>query len=302
MAAPLIYSSSPIKLNSTKLAANSIRLLPNPNNQTFQHSGNLYPSIDALSGALPRIAFKTPIKDAYALIGTGILALTTIEVYAAKFSNSTFAKLGTSVHRKWAGTAGCATITGFSVGQNGIMMADVEVVPFSSDGSTHPLTPTDNNALITLDAEPLLHTLGPISFNGTQITGVDSVSVSLGNNIDIRISDGDLYPRNAALISGAPSISGTHMDPVTLSSTLSLIGVAVSGSSVIVYFKSIDASTQVVSLSNSISLTIASGRIMMGDMSFEQNNAFKTEFSIIPLSSSSANPIIISTSATTPAT
>ncbi len=301
MAAPLIYSSSPIVLNSTTLAVSDLRLPTNIARQQYQHSGNLFPSITAISGAMPRIMFKTPIKDALATIGLGLLPLTTIGVYLAKFSNATYTKLATSVHTKWAASAGCAYITGWSVGHGGICLADVEVIPFSTDGSTHPLARTDANALPTLGAEPLLHTLGPISVNGTVITGLNQLAVSMNHSVDVRVSDGDLYPRNAALIEGKPSISGEHMDPATLLTTLGLAGVNIS-SNVVAYWKSFDATTQLVSTANAISATIASGRIEASEIPVSQGQAAKAALLVTPLSASSTHPLVTSTSATAPAT
>ncbi len=301
MAAALIYSAAPVKLNSTVMAATDIKLSPNIANQVYQHSGNLFPSSSILSGAIPRLTFKTPIVSALTTIGTGILALSNLDFMLAKFSNSTYARLATSTHRKWNAALGAACVTGWSVGQNGICMADVEVVPLVADGVTHPLTPTDNNAMMILASEPLLHTLGPLSVNGTVITGLNQLSVSMGHTIDVRVSDGDLYPRNAALLAGAPSITGEHLDPVTLISALSLIGVNISAS-VIAYWKSFDATTQIVSVSNSISATIGLGRIFANDVDANQNNPAKASISVVPLSTTTTHPMVISTSATAPAT
>lgn len=301
MAAPLIYGMAPVKLNSTVMAASDVRLPANLLRQAMAHSGNMFPSIGVLSGAMPRVTFKTPIKDALTVIGTGLLALTTFETYATKFSESTFIKATTSTHTKWAATSGCAYITGWSIGQNGVCMADVEVVVFGATASTYPLTRTDNNAMITLSSEPLLHTLGPISVNGSVITGLNQLSVNLGHILDVRLSDGDLYPRNAALLAGAPSISGEHLDPLTLLSTLSLIGVNIS-SNVIAYWKSYDATTQIVSTANSISATMALGRISPEEITHGQNMATKAGFRVDPLSVSSTHPLVISTAATAPST
>ncbi len=302
MTAPLIYSMCPVKLNSTVLAAADVRLAPNNNTQGFRHSGNPFDSVDVLSSAMPRITFKTPIKDALATIGTGLLVLTNLDVMIAKFSATTYAKESTSVHSKWNATVGCAYISGWSVSSNGICLADVEAVPLSTNGTTHPLARTDNNALLTLSAEPLLHTLGPISINGSVITGLDSISVQFGHMLDVRLSDGDLYPRTAALLAGAPSISGVHVDPATLLTTLSLIGVPINGSSIISYLKSFDATTQLVSTADAISATMAKGRILVDDLTNGQNIATKSNFRIMPLSVSTTHPIIISTSATAPST
>ncbi len=299
MAAPLIYSSAPVKLNSTVMAATDIKLSANIANQVYQHSGNMFPSSSVLSGAVPRITFKTPVVSALGVIGTGVLALSNFDIMLAKFSNSTYARLATSTHRKWNAALGAACVTGWSVGQNGVCLADVEVVPLVADGSTHPLTPTDNNAMLTLASEPLLHTLGPISVNGSVITGLNQLSVSMGHTLDVRISDGDLYPRNAALLAGSPSITGEHLDPVTLISALSLIGVNISAN-VIAYWKSFDATTQIVSTANSISATIALGRIIAEDVDPSQNNAAKSSIRVVPLSTTTTHPLVISTAATAP--
>jgi hypothetical protein len=301
MAAPLIYSSSPCKLNTTVMAATDLRLSANIASQVYQHSGNLFPSVAVLSGAIPRIAFKTPIKDALTVIGTGLLALTNLDFMLAKFSNSTFIKATTSVHTKWNASSGCAYISGWSIGQGGICLADVDVVPLSTDGTTHPLTRSDNNAMLTLSSEPILHTLGPLSVNGSVITGLNQLSVAMNHTLDVRVSDGDLYPRNAALLAGSPTITGEHLDPATLLTTLSLIGVNISAN-VIAYWKSFDVTTQIVSTANSVSAAIASGRIVAENIDAGQNNPAKSAIHVIPLSSTATHPLVTSIAATAPST
>lgn len=301
MTAPIISSAAPVKLNSTVLAATNIGLPTAIAQEAFQHSGNLFPSVVAVSGAIPRVTFQTPLKDALATIGTTQLALTTFELYLALFSASTYAKLGSSSHPKWATSTACAYITGWSVNHGGIAMASVEVIPLSADGSTHPLTRTNSTTLPSLGSEPLLHTMGPLSVNGTVITGMDSVSVQLNPTITPLVTDGDLYPRTVAYLAGVPSITGEHKDPSTLNTALGWIGAPISAN-VIQYFKSFDATTQLVSTANSVSATIASGRINISEFSETQSAVARSQIYIAPLSSSSTHPIAISTSATAPTT
>lgn len=302
MAAPLLYSMAPCQLNSTVLAVADLRIITNVQQQAVEHSGNLFPSIIAVSGATPRITFRTPLKDALTLIGTGPLACTTVDVFAAQFSNSTYAKLATSVHTRWRATLGCAYLTGWSVSHGGVCMADVEVLLLSTDGSTHPLTRSDNNALPTLSSEPLLHTLGAIKINSASaLTGLNQISVSLNQQVLPIVSDGDAYPRNAAYLGGSPTISAEHADALTLNGTVPLLGLAGDGTNkVTCYFRSFDATTQVVSTANAVSAALYPCRVNIESIQESQNSPVKAQINVTPTSSTSSHPITISTSATAP--
>ncbi len=299
MADALIYSLAPLKLNATVLAIANLQLTPEVAADAFRHSGNEFASVMVAPGAAPRIRFKTPFLAAYNLIGLKTIKCTTVEVYLAKFVDAI--RSASAVHRKYALAAsatGFAYITGASVAQQGVLMADVEVILLSADGTTHPLAVTDNNALPTLASEPALHTLGPVTLNGTAIGGTSDCSVDLSQQMEVRSSDGDIYPRVCAYLGGSPSLSLGHDDPVTLLTTVGLVGLNVTAN-VVQYFRNYDTTTGLTA-STGLSLTIASGRVIPESQDADNLAVAKTGMRVLPLSSTTTHPMVIATGATVP--
>lgn len=299
MAAPVIYSLAPITLNSTTLATANLRVSPDIASIMHRNSGNEFGSVQAITGSAPKISFSTPYYEAYNLIGLKTLKCTTLNVYLAKFVDSI--RSASSVHTKYAlasSALGFAYIKSISGSLNGIVMAEVEIHLLSSDGMTHPLSPSTTNALPSLGSQPALRTIGPFSINGTTIGGAESVSIDLASSVEAMASDGDLYPRVCAFKGADPVITVQHNDPETLRGTVGFIGAAISANFV-QYFKTIDATTQ-AAVTTADSLTVASGRVMPIEWGADNLQIAKGGVRVECLSSSTTHPIVIATGATAP--
>lgn len=304
MTTALIYSLAPLKLNTTVLAVSNLSVSPDIMANPLRHSGNLFPSVISVPGATPQVKFSTPFAEAYTLIGfgPGPLKCTVAEIYFAKFVDAT--RSASSVHAalKLAASAlGFAYITGASVDSNGVLMADVTVMFISSDGITHPLVRSDNNALPTLAAEPVLYSLGPMVVNGTTVAGEASCNLNMGPQMQSLMSDGDLYPKTCVMLGYDRIMTVDFKDPVTAWTTLTLIGAHITAN-VIQYFRQYNATTQVKSASNGLSITVASGRVIpdaitTGNLAISDGPA-----RVIGLSSSSTDPWILATGVTVPTT
>lgn len=297
-----LYGLSPIVVNSTTLPVENIALPQDVLAVVHQHSGNEYPTLVASPGANPRLTFRTPFKAAFDLFGFTCVSVTTLNVYLATFA--ALIRSASSVHAKLP-LASSATayghITGFSVNQDGILMAECECVYLSSNGTTHPIAATTvNNALPTLSSQPTLHTHGPISIGGTVIGGLQSVGVDLAQQYTVRRSDGDAYPRVAARTGGAPKLTGEHEDPIALQTAITTVG---SSAAIIQYFRSFNATTGIVDTANSVSITLATpDRIQLTTLpAAEQGQPATAGFEAWGLSSTSTHPFVVSTAATTPA-
>jgi hypothetical protein len=299
MTAAVIYSLSPLTLNSTTLATTNLRVNPEIAAMMHRTSGNEFASVQAVTGATPRITFSTPYYEAYNLIGLKTLKCTVCSVYLAKFVDGI--RSASSVHSKYtlaSSALGFAYIKSISGSLNGIVMADVEVILLSSDGTTHPLVPSQNNALPSLGSQPALRTIGPFTINGTTIAGTSSVSIDLGASMEAMSSDGDLYPRVCAYKGGDPVITVEHNDPETVRATLGFTGAALA-SNFIQYFKTIDATTQLAS-ATADSLTVASGRCMPQEFGADNLQVARGSLKVNCLSSSTTHPIVVATGATSP--
>lgn len=281
-----LASLSPVKLNSTVLAVANLTLVQGNEVEPMGHSGNLFDSQLTVPGAKIGIRFRTPFLDAFTLLGFGLptpLKLTTFEAVMAKFAD--FARTPGSAHVKYdlasSGFA-CAYIQGFSVEQNKVLMADVEVIPMSPDGLTHPLRRTTSVAIPTLASEPALHTLGPTQINGTTIGGSASVDAMTGLTIEVERSDGDRFARNLAVLHGRPTLNVRHDAPEDLAATLGLEGATIS-SAVRQFFRDFSPTTG-LTLATGLQLTIASGRVFPTESSVEQGQILKGGLSVVGLS------------------
>lgn len=300
----VISSLSPAKLNSTVVPVKSYTVAPGIISAADRHSGNLYETLHKTSGAEPRVTLNIPFKPAYDVIGLGILKLTAFEFYLAKFTD--YIRSASSEHTKWAlssSATAVAMITGWTVDHDGDLLAVVEVVPLAASAAAHPLTKSDNNALPTLASQPTMHTMGPVSINGTIIAGLRSVGGELGQNLRVLRSDGDRYARNAGYLGGSPRMTARHADPITLLGTLGLLGLNIS-SNVVQYFRQYDATTGEVTgdSGTGISITVASGRVEPVDLNANDQDLPDVGLQVIGLSSSATHPFVISTAASVPAT
>lgn len=298
-----VYSMAPCRLGATVVPVERIGLSAGVIANPHQHSGNEYPTLVAIPGATPRITLTMPWRIAYDTLGLGINVLTTMDVYLAKFASLTRAS-GT-VHTKWGLSGSCsaaALIMGASVNQDGILMAEVEIYPLSNDGTTHPLTRTDNNAMPSLASQPILHTLGPCSINGTVVPGLSSAALDLGQRLEVQRTDGALYPLLAVRVDAAPKLSATHADPVGMYAQLgSMLGANIS-SNFVAYFRQLNTTTGVVDTgSTAVSITVASGRVVPLEVTDSQGQVSTIGIEVHGLSSSSTHPFAVSSSATAPA-
>lgn len=300
--ATLVHSMAPLTINSTTIAIQDLGLSQDIIANVYQSSGAEYGNIVTVPGANPKVTFRCPLKDAYTLIGNTVLSATTFSVYFAKFSS--LIRAGGSVHAKLplASSATAAVyMTGWSVNQDGIVMADCEAVYLSADGTTHPIGAlTTNNALPALTAQPTLHTAGPLSINGTVYGGLMSSGCTLNQQETIQRSDGDLYPRIYARYGGDPRLTGEHADPIGLWSIISPTGANISAN-VVQYYRAYDTTTGVNSATNSISITVGSGRLHPTTITTAQGQVAKTGFEVYGLSTSSTHPFVTATNASAPA-
>jgi hypothetical protein len=300
MAAALVYNLAPLKLNTTVLAVEDLSFSPDVMVEPFQHSGNEFPSVMRVSGGNPAIRFKTPFAEAFALIGLKTLKCTVVEVYLAKYVDS-IRQTG-AVHRKYAQNTSCvgmAYITGANVSQGGMFMADVVVVMLSNDGIAAPLIGSDVASLPTLASEPVPYGMGPVAINGTNYAGCTSMSLDLGTKVDVRRSDGDLYPRVCAFLAGAPSIQIDHADPATMWNAIYPLGLQAS-SNLVAYLRKYDTTTAVIGTASGMSLTIASGRVVPGDLGARTADVATAPLRFIGMSASTTSPVAVATGVTVP--
>lgn len=307
MASAVISGMSPIVLtksggSSTVLAVEGMSFDPAIARTLFGHSANKYPSCLHKPGAAPRIKFRTPFLAAYNLFGLSAVKLTAFAFYLAKFVDHVRDSASTHTKYSLATSPAAATaalrITGASVDANGILMAEIDVVPLAADATTHPLIATLSSALPTLSAEPELHTLGPFVLNGATLLGITNQGIDLGGDFLGSVSDGDEFVRNVAEVHSAPTMKAGHSDPFTLLASLGLMGAKIT-SNAIAYFRAIDESSG-EKLDTGISITVAAGCVDPETVTFNYGDMAQAGLSVCGLSSSTTHPFIVATSVSMP--
>lgn len=300
-----LYSLSPCKFGTTVIPIKSVGFSPGILAEMDFHSGNPYPSLVRVPGASPRVVVSGPFAPIYAALsgGLGLTKLTAFEIHLAKFTDGI--RSSSSDHTRFAldsGAVAHAFITGASVDQDGLLMATVEIHPLADDSTTFPLVQTSNNALPTLAAQPDLHTIGPVSINGTVYPGLMSAGFDLAQGFVAERSDGDRYPKVGRKLDATPRMFAEHSDPQAVCNVLGLNGLSIS-SNVVQYFRKFDATTGLVSndASSAISLTIAAGRAHPLDIGSEQGGIARQGIEFLATSTSATHPIAVSVTATVPA-
>ncbi len=293
---------APLKLNSTVLAITDLALSPEVEIANFRHSGYEFPSVGVVPGAKPMCRFKTPFGAAYTLLGMKLLQATTLEIYYATFAAG-LRQSGANhyMHALAASAKAAAYIEGASVGQGGILLADVMVALLAPDATTHPLAALASGATLpSLGGEPQLHTLGPFAMGAgpTRIDGITNQGFKNNIQLAMPVNDGDQYPRSCAIMGMDPVIMAEHEDPITLLTSLGLLGVNIP-TQAHAFFRGVDPTTQLLQTTG-LRFAATSGRVVPMPVQFDLNRPAKTGFGLRTLSSTATHPIVITAGATLP--
>ncbi len=304
MTALVLATCAPVTLATTVVAAEDFEYSPGISQDVFRHDANKFASALVKPGAIPVCRFKTPFLAAYTLMGVGLFRMTAFNFTFTQFS--AFVRSGGSTHPQYALAASASAvgrILGASVNQRGILMADVAVVPLSSDGMVHPIAAPSNVALPTLAAEPTLHTLGAVEINGTKYSGCRNAGFDLGNDFVAEPHDGDLYLRNVGEYQADPKLMAEHADPSTVFPIIGGLGAPITSTAKL-YFRAISAAvdaTQGTALGTGLSISISSGSVNAGPIRMRRGSMPTLGIEMQPLSATQTHPFTFNTSATMPA-
>jgi hypothetical protein len=302
----LISSLAPLKVtpqggSSTVLPCEMVGMTWGIKHQFFRHSGNVYATANVIPGADRRVRLSIPFYAAFEVFGLSLTQLSAMALYLAAFAD--FNRESGSNHQMMSLSAACvagAEIVGWTVSQDGILFATCDVVFLSSDGATDPITITDSQALPSVGATPLLHTVGPVSFAGSIIPGVSSSGGSMGTSPMLLRTDGDLFGRSGARIMADPTITLMHSDPKTLIDNITQMGATIAYNT-IVYFKSYDATTGESSTANGLSISLSAGNILPHGVDANQGEVATAGVDLLGISADGAgNPLSVSTGVTVP--
>lgn len=299
MTALVLATCAPVTIQATVLAADEFQYDPAISSDVFRHDANKFASALVKPGAIPVVRFKTPFLAAFNLMGLGLFRMTAFNFTFTQFAS--FVRSAGATHPQYALAASAVAvcrIMGASVNQKGILMADVVVIPLSSDGMIHPIAAPANVTLPVLASEPALHTLGPIEINGTKYSGFRNAGFDLGNDFTGEPHDGDLYLRNVGEYQADPKLMGEHADPTTLYPILGGLGVAIS-STVKFYFRDYAASG--ATLGTGLSISVASGAVNTGPIRMKRGAVPSLGIEVQPLSTTQTHPFTLNAAAAIPA-
>jgi hypothetical protein len=298
----IISSLAVTRVNSTNLAVLGYTFDHAVARAVSMHSGQQFPSLERVSGASPRAQLSVPARAAYDLVGLSVLKATTFTSQFRKFAD--YVPAAGSVHPQTALAASAAAalhLRRISASPDQPALADVEAVLLSADGTTNPLAYTTNNALLTLAGQPVEHTLGPVSINGTVVPGVTSIEIDFGSELDVAArNDGALYPTVCARIQAMPKLVIGHSDAFTVLSTLGLLGLNITAN-VVAYLRQYNSTTGVIDTgATAMSFTVASGRCTPIQSAAQQGGLATTGFEVTALSASDTHPFAVAVNATAP--
>jgi hypothetical protein len=103
------------------------------------------------------------------------------------------------------------------------------------DGTNQPFIYTDSVSIVTPEITELF-TIGKVMINGTELSGVTSISVDFGIQLQIESATGQPYPTFVGIKTRAPRIDVTTKTLPSLN-TFGLAGTAQGSSSTCVYFQ-----------------------------------------------------------------
>lgn len=184
---------------------------PSNNVQTFAltPSGHTQPTFIGTSGVAPSIDFACQ-EVATALTEFGItgadLSGGNTDFYLKKVSEQgTRVADVTTEHVRLRAAQGFGYLSSINATSAGIATATGQIV-CAYDGTNDPLVPSGSSALAGTPAVSQVFTLGPVSLNGSTLSGVDDMTINLNPQIITQTSDGELYPTFVALGTIAPEI------------------------------------------------------------------------------------------------
>lgn len=264
---------------------------------TSQHSGLPENTGAAVTSAVAsRVTFDMGVGQALDVLGLGKTEFGTSDTAEFVLGNITGGSIDSgSTHTKWnkaTNALATAYIEGFSVSEGGEGVANCVCWYWSADGSSVPLEDTGSSAFPTLTTVPDIHTVGPLTVNGSQIEGVTSISYSSGISIAGVVTDGLMYAQGGYPTSFDRRISVSVIDPVGVETALGDDGVKIASTTTVVLYKT---NNDIPTATGAKTLTIAAGYVAPTSFSGTHGGAVAGGCVIYPTSSDGTTvPIAIS--------
>lgn len=229
-----LYANGSLKITGTDAFTldnlENCNFNPNATVTSMGSAGNSRPSFVYTADSSP--TFTATVRDLGTLLGKvdingglaiGTTAHATIEMYWTKKALVGETSAG-STHFKTVAAKALLVVRNVKVQQGGVASADIEVITYSSDGVTDPVTQTDSVA-VTCAAADEIYTLGPVLIPSAHESAT-GFTINTNIEIDSVISGGAVYPVWVGIKQVKPTISVTTSD-VTLLNAYGSDGAAI---------------------------------------------------------------------------
>lgn len=129
------------------------------------------------------------------------------------------AKASGSNHQKYSAATALILPRSVQCSQGRYAMASFAAFPYGED----PLTVAKSQALpaYTPPTDAPFHGMGPVTINGAAFTSVNSVSMQFASQVQMDMSDGDVYPKSLANFQMIVTAEIRGLDPAQIDKVLS---------------------------------------------------------------------------------
>ena len=164
------------------------------------------------------------------------------------------------------------------------------------DGTNDPMTFSASASLPSVAALSEAFTMGKVTRNGSQLSGVQSFTIDFGLKVDKHMADGDLYPTFAGVASADPVISGKGFTLTDLS-TMTLGGTAQGSTDSVVYLQACSKNGGLVAAATAshISVTVDDGMLATEGAAGSNNESQQADWFIRPIYDGSNANLAIAT-------
>lgn len=278
-------------------------LNPDPATQQIIENagGQVDPTFAATIQTVPMIS-GTVTDIATFLGGIGISGLafpqttviTTVEAFFTKIAKGGTRTSG-STHFKLECNEGIIVPGTLSWSQGQAATLSMQVLP-TWDGTNAPFIYEDSVALPHVPSIGEMFTGGKVMINGTELDGVQGVSIDFGLTVERQNSGGNLYPEFAGITVRRPKIE-IKAKNVPAWNTFGLNGTAQGSTDSVIYLQKLEKNNNILAAATAehISITIDDGMIVTGSGGGSNNTTSEITITILPTWDGTAAILAINT-------
>jgi len=268
------------------------------------HGGHVDDNFAAIAAAQPAIQFSTTaIARALNTLGDiNGLAITTTPFDAFFYQGELGGTRAASGHLKMSLSKGIIVPTTLRAPHNPPATIDYQAVG-RMDGENSPLS-IAGSVVPDVTLDPSQFCAGPVVINGTELDGVQDITLNFGITLEIRSDKGNVWPRYVGIRRRVPTATVRFTNSEHFVGVVDPDGTAIT-SATAVYLRAVEqGGTRVADATAAhIEALFAEGIVTIGDANATEPNPFDNSITISPRIDSGADPdpiIQFDTTATLP--